>query len=484
MTTYAAAASDHAKGDVGIIIPESLAQDLNNCLNKKSISDCEDGSSFKSQKLRLRSSGLSGTICGTESVLANGAIAAELLHVMGTQVAPRINARDAVRAMNTAITYLRENAAFFEVTAEQANRIVEFVYPLVWLKMVQNEDIKAINVIPSKDVDTDNSKTTKTDCTSKTTATNCNVGCGFVGPILGCSTTCSESEACTSTTGTITTTEVVAWTPAMSRLAKLTPTPTPKCNVDDISGFPATLFKDGIYSKFCGDLKDTTKEQKWKVDSSGNQATDKRRGVEMDLIKRTPPVSAKNYAYYYTALQFKPKNDGGMCQQECSNAYALIAEGPCGRTASEMNIMASEGSVDVGCGTYSYSISGPAVTTTRTTAKPSPTLSGRNCHNKKEVKGDVHSEAQTFGAANCINYKGEDAILKKGKSPVSWTQKDGGVRLQYTVSWIDGCEGDEQNWAHPHGDTRDTPLGETCYLYLWEDYDKCKPFGLSRLEVY
>lgn len=81
--------------------------------------------------------------------------------------------------------------------------------------------------------------------------------------------------------------------------------------------------------------------------------------------------------------------------------------------------MASEGSVDVGCGTYSYSISVSAITTTSTATKSSPTLGGRNYHNKKEVKGDVHSEAQTASARKCINYKGKDGIIRKGKGPVS-----------------------------------------------------------------
>lgn len=88
----------------------------------------------------------------------------------------------------------------------------------------------------------------------------------------------------------------------------------------------------------------------------GARTDKKRRDTENGFEKRTLPASSKNYPNYRTTLKFKPSKAGGKCDLDCSKAYSIIADSKCGRTAGQQNIMASEGSVDVGCGTHSYSI--------------------------------------------------------------------------------------------------------------------------------
>lgn len=216
MTTYIAGATGHAKGDVGIIIPAQLAKDLNEHLQKESTANCVEAASFdrnfpNDQKVKRQFSDLAETICGTETSLAVGAISVGFLQVMGTQVPPRIKG-DAIRAMNMAVLYVRNSAALFALTTDQAKSLAEFIYPLVWLKMVFGTEIGEVNIIPADNVE-NNAVATATECTTTETATNCDVGCRFFGAIMGCSTACSETEACTATAGMILTTNIDPWTP-------------------------------------------------------------------------------------------------------------------------------------------------------------------------------------------------------------------------------------------------------------------------------
>jgi hypothetical protein len=464
VTTYAAAGTDHAKGDMGIIIPKGLAKKLDDYLNKESVKNCKSPDEFK-KKLQRRLGSLSAPICPTEMVAANEELMNWAANIAPTDITAVFRNEDARRAMNTAIGFIRDNAVLLALSSEQAETVATMLYYLVYVKTVYNEAISTVNVIRADDIKEDGEEQTTKTCSSKTTATNCDVGCEMAGNIIGCETTCSETTACTKTTGTITTTKVVAYTPVPVDVSTTsTTTPTPKCDVDKISKFPANLFKQGIYAKFCSELKDIKKEQIWTVDSAGAKTDKKRRDVGDWLGKRTPPASSKNYPNYRTALSFKPSKDGSKCDLDCSEAYSLIADSNCGRTAGEQNIMASEGSVDVGCGTYSYSIN------SETDGK----LKERVCHgrNKWGKFKDVHENELGWMSFGCLLYKDKDAMLKAGSKAIENKSTYGSSNYHLIFSWIDGCEGPEQDLRYPFG--KDNKSEPTCKDLIYDNWKKCE----------
>ncbi|KAJ5084908.1 hypothetical protein NUU61_009487 [Penicillium alfredii] len=343
VTTFKDSADGHKKGDVGIIIPEDLAKLLDDYLGKQQTGTCLDGQAF-SKKDRRRLSGLPGSVCGTELTMANNAMAGALLHVMATQAPPRIKG-EAVRAMNQAIAFVRQHASILRMSSEQAVRVTEFLYPLVWQKMVNGKTIQGTNVIPEDAIDTDNSNES-CDEDKRHTETNCKVGCKLVGALGLCSTSCAETTACMSTTAgygsttaSITTTSIEPWTAIKPISTGKTIQPHPSCELNAPSDFGAQYFTDKVYGGFCHKVGKDKLE--WTVDKDGKQ---------ISLNKRTPPPTHDNAQF---TLKFEPSDDG-QCDMSCDKAFSLM-----GATCSQQNNLAKGGSVDVTCGTYSFSLNRP-----------------------------------------------------------------------------------------------------------------------------
>ena len=466
---------------MGIIIPKGLAKELNDYLDKESVKNCKDSDHFK-QKLQRRLSSLSAPVCPTEMLSANDGIMDWVVNIAPTKITAVLRNDDARRAMNNAIAFIRGSAALIALSSGDAESAATMLYYLVYVKTVYNEAIKPVNIIRADDIDTnDKPQTTTEDCSSKVTATNCDVACDMAGPIIGCTTTCSETSACSKTTGTITTTKVEAYTPPVitaSTTSTPTAAPRPLCNVDEVSGFPANLFKDGVYSKFCSDLKDFKADKSWTVDPSGQKETTKKRDVDFELVERTPPTSAKNYEGYNVTLHFKPHKDNNKCLTSCDKAYYSIAQGSCGSAAAEMNIMASEGTIDAGCGNYSYSIAAPRPTATAPEVAPAPTTtksSGKQgktvCH--KEKSRGIVGRDMTYLALTCVSQPkhGKPEIISQGQDPIKFENDV----AKFTVSWVDGCTDTKQNWVVPKGGNPEkTPIKDTCWNFFMAPWYDCK----------
>jgi hypothetical protein len=462
---------------LGIIIPQGLAKELNEYLDKDSVKGCKDINHFR-QKLQRRSN-LDALVCPAEMVSANDAIMGWMVSIRPPKISAVFKQDDARRAMNTAVAFIRDTAMLLTLTSEQAEMAAIMLYYLVYVKMFYNEAIKSVNIIRGEDIDaSEQAQTTTATCSSKTTATNCDVACDMAGAIIGCTTTCSEASACSKITGKITTTKVIAYTPpAITVSTTLAPAaaPTPKCNVDDISKFPANLFNQAVYSKFCKDLKDLKTGQKWTVDSAGSQVNKKRRDSEIRPQERSPPVSPKNYPNYRTTLEFAPGKHSGQCDLNCAQAYRLIADSNCGRTAAEQNIMASEASVDAGCGTFSYKIN------YETDGK----LGNRVCHERNQFgdHGDVHGGEISTAATGCASIHDKDATLKAGDPPKKMNSQYGRTHYQFIMSWIDHCQGPAQDIRYPFPGEPQI-LGNTCWQLLLDDWKKCELLNTFNLYDY
>jgi hypothetical protein len=129
-------------------------------------------------------------------------------NIAPTDITADFRNEDARCAMNTAIGFIRDDAVLLALSSEQAEAAATMLYCLVYVKTVYNEAISTVNVIRAGDIKKYD-KEQKTTCSSKTTATNCDVGCELVGAIIACEPT-SETAACNKATSIITTMKVIA----------------------------------------------------------------------------------------------------------------------------------------------------------------------------------------------------------------------------------------------------------------------------------
>ena len=142
----------------------------------------------------------------------------------------------------------------------------------------------------------------------------------------------------------------------------------PKCDVK-ISNVERTSF-GGLSPQFCSQVKDG-KAIKKTLTNKDFKASSK--------SKRSPPPSGSQYEGYKFSLKFI---GGQNCKKSCSDAFEDMRNACVGQTT-----MKQKGSLDVGCGTYSYSIEDapPAPPPKETSCQPLNTPEGfltcDNCRN-------------------------------------------------------------------------------------------------------
>lgn len=139
------------------------------------------------------------------------------------------------------------------------------------------------------------------------------------------------------------------------------------------------------------------------------------------LDKRTPPPSSSDYDGY--TFSFDWTGAKGGCRYDCSDAYRQI-EGACSD-----RVMLTEGSLNVDCGSYHYSIASPSPTPTTTSTpppvgttlaataptKPKACYQNQNvCHYNDVKPSNAHSKSDTFcddhASQNGFNGPGWPAI--------------------------------------------------------------------------
>ncbi|KAG9228794.1 hypothetical protein BJ875DRAFT_342240, partial [Amylocarpus encephaloides] len=114
-------------------------------------------------------------------------------------------------------------------------------------------------------------------------------------------------------------------------------------------------FFSGLYGEFCYRINAGNKTL-----PAGSQLTNA--DFQAPLSKRfgnikTPPVNAKQCEGWN--FQFGWTGSVGDCRLDCAQAYESIVNSTGANTGGESNAMAVTGSVNAGCGVYSYSIEAP-----------------------------------------------------------------------------------------------------------------------------
>ena len=258
------------------------------------------------------------------------------------------------------------------------------------------------------------------------------------------------------------------------------PLPDAKCDQTKSSQVPYNVFSPGVYSNFCNDVdQDKSKALTETLDSSSKviQGASKEK---RDVSKRTPPPNPGTYKDYNFTLSWS----GGdkSCPYNCSDVFYKIAQGPCGRTAGEQNIMASSASLDTGCGIYSYNITTPAPPSS---PSPSPSV---NCHSGSTPGGYVQfsrDAASDMVNEICTELVDSKVVLSQSGSslpPASMNdifQKSGnnvaanGATLVINPHWALGGCADQNNPQDV--DFGSMPIND-CAGYFMTAIDGCPEF--------
>ncbi|KAK4443143.1 hypothetical protein QBC34DRAFT_499237 [Podospora aff. communis PSN243] len=136
--------------------------------------------------------------------------------------------------------------------------------------------------------------------------------------------------------------------------------------LNQITKSPAEVFSSSnmnIHSHFC-DGWSKNKQHLMIVNAAGaNVVPDVfpgSRGLAR-FGRRTPPANPERYSGYTFGLGFTPSEKGGACKLDCNTAYPLFARACAASSPGVYTVMYSRGTVDVGCGSFSYQIHNPDV---------------------------------------------------------------------------------------------------------------------------
>ncbi|CZR51326.1 uncharacterized protein PAC_01201 [Phialocephala subalpina] len=248
----------------------------------------------------------------------------------------------------------------------------------------------------------------------------------------------------------------------------------PVCDTLISSGVNNNLFA-GLYPQFCSliDGGDKTLPAGSDFTNADFKAPSKR-----SLDPRTPPASNKEYDG--SKFHFKWTGSSGTCGTDFSRAYQSIMTSTCGNSGSESNAMTLRGSVNVGCGTYTFSIENPA-------DEPPPTPES-NCNGTSDgyyVSGaSIYANYPDF--CTKIPDKVDIAVTFPGDDGTLYPQVSADDCNNATKGFLDTCNvaGDTNPLKYKNGEKKSQRLGakqqlKTCQVVRSPSTPSSTPSALS-----
>ncbi|KAI0841215.1 hypothetical protein F5Y06DRAFT_308130 [Hypoxylon sp. FL0890] len=253
------------------------------------------------------------------------------------------------------------------------------------------------------------------------------------------------------------------------------------CDTSKLSTLPQKAF-DGIWTQFCGVANGSESGVTWPVDINGNKIPPKAK--EASVMPRSPPTDKDQYKDYVTTLTWTPAAGGDDCWSACGDAYGQ-GENDCGVGTND-KMMTTDGTVDIGCGNYSWHIEPPPSPPPTPPKTPRNHLSGQVCNNPNgwPSHSDTQPSAQDWWShwfCNEPSTKGRG--LGPGMTASTWDTETGslfkrGSHMWFKISWIDGCELDSDTQSQ----IQTSPVPDTsvtCYSLFRHDYTDCNNGGIG-----
>nr|XP_036586398.1 uncharacterized protein CTRU02_03783 [Colletotrichum truncatum]KAF6796805.1 hypothetical protein CTRU02_03783 [Colletotrichum truncatum] len=452
VTFVATATADLKEGDRIVTFDGDFAKKFQDLLHIFSgDGGCKEGRDFNAgqspdRQTNARSGGWDVAICAglgvMPQVLDNGPLG-DLRAMAPPQPPIQFDLTQAAgRAAQIVIEAARDYAPLLNIPAELIDQYGVIIFAMAINALVENIDIGPSNTIRAASLVSKTQGPTATPTPTCTRAKSCTAFCGEVGAIEQCVTECSTatSGCVTSTTGNIAiiteTTSTFAW-PTVPGESQPTATgeAVAKCDDSRDSGLQWDIFygsKHNIVEKFCQAVsKEQGAARTWVVDTKGNEIPSK-------LRKRAPPVTPETYKDYKIGLEWKPSGDfeQSSCPRSCTEAYKAIASGQCGHNGRQGLTFARSGSWNIGCGTYSWTITPPARLETGEIT----------CNDEKQFGGhkDVHENDVLWAAIGLCGSELNTELRPGGQYPSDkkadnidgvWRRSD----MHAWVKWKEGC---------------------------------------------
>ncbi|KAJ6026941.1 hypothetical protein N7499_005045 [Penicillium canescens] len=190
-----------------------------------------------------------------------------------------------------------------------------------------------------------------------------------------------------------------------------------------------------------------------------------------DLTAKDVSSSAyKNYKFHFEL------DPGKNCKTDCKAAFKSMA-GKCQGYDSHSIQPEASAKVDDCSASFSYKITVPDKPKPKPDTFTQHGLQERKCHTADQFgsHGDVRGSEISMAATGCAGISDDKAKLKAGSDPIELKSTYGSTKFKFTMSWIENCEGDEQDARYPFGGAHN--LGNTCWQLLLDDWQKCNNGG-------
>ncbi|OGE54560.1 hypothetical protein PENARI_c006G07896 [Penicillium arizonense] len=184
-------------------------------------------------------------------------------------------------------------------------------------------------------------------------------------------------------------------------------------------------------------------------------------------------VSSSAYENYKFHFELDP---GKNCKTDCKAAFKSMT-GKCQGYDSHSIQPEASAKVDDCGASFSYKITVPDKPKPKPDTFTQHGLQERKCHTADQFgsHGDVRGSEISMAATGCAGISDDKAKLKAGSDPIELKSTYGSTQFKFTMSWIENCEGDEQDARYPFGGAHN--LGNTCWQLLLDDWQKCNNGG-------
>ncbi|CAO2649935.1 Nn.00g012270.m01.CDS01 [Neocucurbitaria sp. VM-36] len=367
-TTLSGPQDGHSPGDVAIYLSDDLARRLTEMIERSR--QCTAGDAFPSNKRFRRRDGEEAygeVICAAEQLVLNsaqGAAFADLAQFQGQQ--PAWTSPELMQAMGEVTTFAATKASLMKLPKDAAAPLAYVSVMLAFVVLVMKQPLSNINWIPGialrgtitqsaisttiSIIPTNSIATTTAESTSS--MFECLATCKIIGHMGRCSTQCPTATGAPAIKPTHYAVKTVSIEPWVVPYLPQTPLQAPVgiCMAAEATDFPIEHFPKA-YSDFCNQADQSTSDVSWTVNAQGQQSAPKlRRYMPRDL------ADADKYKDYSFTLWWRPVAGGTECSLSCKDAFEELVESDSCKQGSSKSNLAARGSIDVGCGSYSFAI--------------------------------------------------------------------------------------------------------------------------------
>jgi hypothetical protein len=314
---------------------------------------------------------LTGVICSTKQVLLNASPGAafDSLHSLAKIPSdiPFWLLEDVQKAMTVVIDYAVLSYQYLGMDEGSATTMAAFIFTLIYQRALTGKPIfpsiripgdqlqgKArVSLKPSITTFSPTISETSTGSSSSSSSTQeCSAYCTMIGQIKKCTTECPKTIGLPTAAPTeyaVRTMTVEPWiVPYQPQIPMQNEFSF--CMPNEDTKFPVSSF-NATYSGFCEKADGSNENVTWMVNSKGEESQLSRRR----FWRRENSDELSDYKF---ALWWRPKigaNDTD-CAFSCVEAFQGLTENDSCKVGDDKKFLAGGGGIDIGCGTYSFTV--------------------------------------------------------------------------------------------------------------------------------